>query len=65
MMLILADRTNVCVGSKLYYILFLITVGNSYVPGEIIRLQEFFHHFLLWKPQRNEPRTTPPAHYSV
>lgn len=58
MMLILADRTNVYVGSTLYYILFLITVGNSYLPGEIIWLQVLFHHFLLQKPRRNEPPIT-------
>lgn len=55
MMLILADRTNICVVSRLYHTLFLVTVGNSCVPGEIIRLQGFFYHFLLRNPWGNKP----------
>lgn len=107
MVLILADRSNVCVRSKLYYILFLITAGNSCdylyrlrdtglqcrryvqtlfctvvlhllccvhhhgekseyiggwakvtVPGKRIWLGGFFYHFLLRKPQGNEPAVT-------
>lgn len=52
-MLILADKTNVCVRNKLYYSLFLITGGNNDVPKEIIWFQGLSHHFLLRKPQRN------------